>query len=107
MIPLDWFIKTNFGLDDTLIYSEIRNEFLLRSSTIQSNKDHLQEPSLCERSIHRADNSELKSFLNGSVIVKLVVESSHNHKNSVELDETLIRELTISDIHLNHFFTIR
>nr|DAQ88731.1 MAG TPA: hypothetical protein [Caudoviricetes sp.] len=102
MIPLDWFIKSKIGLDDTLIYSEIRNKFLLRSSTIQSNKDHLQEPSLCERSIHRADNSELKSFLNGSVIIKLVVECSHNHQYCVELDQRFIRQLSISDIHFNH-----
>ena len=34
------------------------------------------------------------------------MERSHNHKNSVELDETLIRELTVPDIHLHHFFAV-
>ena len=87
VIPLDWLIESDFALDNTLINSNIWNEFLLACSTIQSDKYHLEESSLCERSIHRAYDSEFESLLNGFVIVKLVVESSHNHQYCVELDQ--------------------
>ena len=107
VIPLDWLIQSNFGLDNSLINCDVRDKFLLACSSVESDKYHLEESSLCERSIHRAYDSEFESLLNGFVVIKLVVESSHNHKNSVELDETLIRELTVPDIHFNHFFAIR
>nr|DAS90026.1 MAG TPA: hypothetical protein [Caudoviricetes sp.] len=41
MIPFYRFIQSDFTLDDTLLNSNIRNEFLLACSTIQSDKDHL------------------------------------------------------------------
>ena len=34
------------------------------------------------------------------------MESSHNHKNGVELDQCFIRQFTVPDIHLHHFFAI-
>nr|DAX26110.1 MAG TPA: hypothetical protein [Caudoviricetes sp.] len=41
MIPLDWFIQSNLALNNSLIHGYVRDKFLLRSSTIQSNKNHL------------------------------------------------------------------
>nr|DAP28919.1 MAG TPA: hypothetical protein [Caudoviricetes sp.]DAU54218.1 MAG TPA: hypothetical protein [Bacteriophage sp.] len=52
MIPFYRFIESDFGLDDTLINSDVRDQFLLACSSVESHKDHLEESSLCERSIH-------------------------------------------------------
>nr|DAE27504.1 MAG TPA: hypothetical protein [virus sp. ct1Uu26] len=46
MIPFYRLIQSSFGFDNSLINSNIWNEFFLACSTIQSNKDHLEEPSL-------------------------------------------------------------
>ena len=34
------------------------------------------------------------------------MEGSHNHQYSVELDQCLVWQLSIPDVHLYHFFTI-
>nr|DAI03233.1 MAG TPA: hypothetical protein [Caudoviricetes sp.] len=52
MIPLYRFIQSSFGLDNSLINCDVRNKFLLACSSVESDKDHLEESPLCERSIH-------------------------------------------------------
>ena len=59
MIPLDWFIQSRFGLDDALINSNVRDKFLLACSSVHRNEDHFEESSFCQRSIYRANDSEL------------------------------------------------
>nr|DAW75881.1 MAG TPA: hypothetical protein [Crassvirales sp.] len=52
VIPFYRFIESDFALNNSLIHGNIRDKFLLRSSTIQSNENHLEKPSLSKRAIH-------------------------------------------------------
>ena len=106
VIPLDWLIQSDFTLDDSLFHCKVWDELFSARPSVHGNKDHFEESSFCQRSIHRTNNSEFEGFLNRPVIIKLIIKSPHNHKNSVKFEQWFIRQLSISDIHLNHLLWV-
>ena len=106
MIPLDWFIESDFWFDNSLINSDVRDKFLLARSSVESDEDHFEEPSLCERSIHWTYNTKFKCFLNCLIIIKLIMERSHYHQNSMHFYKCFIWQFSIPNSFLYQQFSV-